>query len=168
MYCWEQHLLTAILKNFPRKRFIVMSNGVGVPIIRKLVLIPSRTELSEQKALSSRVTSAFDAVQIVEHIIIPPQTEVFVPVKSRQADLQIIEGRNDLWDKKRLIAANGVADLKLNPPSESKLRISQITHLLSRRTNELAARFLTTCHQCKVNQQLGKVQLVLSCPTVTM
>ncbi len=35
---------------FPRKRLLVMSNGERVPIIKKLTLIPERTELSEPKS----------------------------------------------------------------------------------------------------------------------
>lgn len=88
---------------------MLLANGNHVLIIKKASSYPLVGEQDDSKKTSSRGHEMFDAIRVMKHTIIPHQTEIFVPVKSLQAELVVIEGRDELCKHKQLITANTVA-----------------------------------------------------------
>ena len=91
---------------------MVLANGEKVPVLKKRALEPVVAEPIEPKETPARAEQGLDAVRVVERTVIPPQTEALIPVKCHLSGLRIIEGRSELWEKKHLVRANSVADIK--------------------------------------------------------
>ena len=100
----------------PRGRTVELINGDVVPVIRRQALRPIESQLPERKNVGPRAMSSFNGLRVSKTVIIPPQSETFVSVTSQTKGLRIIEGRQDLWQRKKVITASGIARVKTNVP----------------------------------------------------
>ena len=100
----------------PRRRVIILSNGDTVPIIRRQALRPVTSQLPEPATIGSRAAANFNSIRVARKVTIPARSEIFVEVTTQTSGLRIVEGRNDLWERKKIVTANGVADVIANRP----------------------------------------------------
>ncbi len=107
-------------------------------MLKKRALELVITEQLEPKEIPARAQHALDAVCVVEHTVIPPQTEALVLVQCHLSGLRIIEGHSELWEKKCLIAANG--DVYVKPYAIFSIKIGNFNKYAALQRNELVGR----------------------------
>ena len=95
-----------------RDRCIELASGQVVPIIRRQARRPIETSLPEHRDVGSRARSNLQTIRVARKITIPPHSEAIVKVSSHTSGLRIVEGRQAMWEKKRVVAASGIARIE--------------------------------------------------------
>ena len=88
-----------------------MPDNTWVPIQRRQALKPIEESLPEKKVLGSRAGSSFNSIRVAKTVKLRPNTQSYVEVTSKTQGLRIIEGRSDLWEKKKIATASGIAEV---------------------------------------------------------
>ena len=94
-------------------RSVELRNGESVPIVRRRSSnAPTTKPTTESPRLSPRVISAHKALRVTKATVIPPRTQMFVPVQGSVRGLQLVSSRPELFDKYHCTVANGIADVR--------------------------------------------------------
>ena len=98
-------------------RTVELLNGELLPIVRrKGTGAPTTKSLTESPKLSPRAINAHQALRVTTATVVPPRTQMFVPVQGSVRGLQIISARPELFDKYHCTVANGLADVRPTRP----------------------------------------------------
>ena len=98
-------------------RSVEPRNGEAVPIVRRRSSNdPTTKPTTESPRLSPRLISAHKALRVTKATVVPPRTQMFVPVQGFMRGLQHISPRPELFDKYRCTVANGVAEVRTARP----------------------------------------------------
>ena len=96
------------------KKHVKFKDGSIIPIVRRQAHPSIKAEKPEPNVIPTRRrTKDFGAIRVVRLLTIPPRKEIMIPVTVEQRSLRLVKGREESWEKKRLIVANGVAKVQL-------------------------------------------------------
>ena len=94
-----------------RRRAVVMLDNTWGTIQRRQALNTIEESLPEKKVLGSRADSSFNSIRVAITVNLRPNTQSYVEVTSNTQGLRIIEGRADLWEKKKIATLSGMAEV---------------------------------------------------------
>lgn len=93
-------------------RTVELKNGDVAPIIRRRALEPIADDHAEPKTIGQRAENTHLQVRCAERTTIPPLSEKLVRATCMHKGLRLLQARNDLYVKKGLVLANGVAEVQ--------------------------------------------------------
>lgn len=99
-----------------QKRGVLLLNGDFVPVTRRRASAPLCHGLPESKLLGNRAKTHHNALRCAKWTKLAPLTETMIPVTCSQAGLRLLEPMNDLYTKRRISIANGLAEVKPGVP----------------------------------------------------
>lgn len=99
----------------PETRTVILKNGDQVPIIRRRANTPSRFAMPMPKINKHGIRN-LNAVRMAEAITISAHSQQYARVQTQIAGLQIIEARSQLYERKGITAAHGVARVEAHKP----------------------------------------------------
>lgn len=121
--CEYQDLHVETIK--PRRRTCESDNGDVAPIIRRAAARPRLVSLDEPNIVGKRSIANFNGLRVTKRVTIPPRCWRMVDVTSHHNGMSLIEGGQDLWEKKGIMVAAGVADVNAN--RMFKVRVANFT-----------------------------------------
>ena len=138
------------------KEHVEFKDGSIVPILRRQAHPPIKAETPEPKVIPTRRrTKDFDAIRVARPVTIPPRSEIMIPATVGQRGLRLVEGREELWEKKRLIIANGVA--RVQPTEWFWI---QVANLNEHTVKLLRRERLATAMACPVSVAPSEINLI--------
>ena len=101
---------------FPRRKYAELANGDEVTIRRRPATEPTdHGSMGHHPSADNRVTTD-DFIRLSHTVTVPPHSEMNINVTSRLQGTHILETRPELYSRKQVAIANGVATIRPNIP----------------------------------------------------